>query len=173
MTALCWHLPIFPGRHQPSIFGTTELNFRVRDGNGWTLSVINTNYSFLSLLLATCLLYHHVLQNASVFLIFFRFFCKRPVLRKTVKRVPDSQGLSKAAGRVWTSLTNRRRDTRAFLRVSSQRGQHIQRSFGKAVGARLLQLPITPKAPFRPAAADSGVMSSLYVYIAVSHIKAG
>lgn len=40
----CWHLPIFPGRHQPSIFGTTELNFRVRDGNGWTLSVINTNY---------------------------------------------------------------------------------------------------------------------------------
>ena len=41
---MCWHLPIFPGRHQPSIFGTTELNFRVRDGNGWTLSVINTNY---------------------------------------------------------------------------------------------------------------------------------
>ena len=40
-------LPIFPGRHQPSIFGTTELNFRVRDGNGWTLSVINTNYSFV------------------------------------------------------------------------------------------------------------------------------
>ena len=41
---LCRHLPIFPGRHQPSIFGTTELNFRVRDGNGWTLSVIDTNY---------------------------------------------------------------------------------------------------------------------------------
>ena len=40
----CWHLPIFPGRHQPSIFGTTELNFCVRDGNRWTLSVINTNY---------------------------------------------------------------------------------------------------------------------------------
>ena len=44
MTALYWHFPIFPGRHQPSIFGTTELNFRVRDGNGWTLSVIDTNY---------------------------------------------------------------------------------------------------------------------------------
>ena len=40
---LCWRLPIFPGRHQPSIFGTIELNFRVRDGNGWTLNVINTN----------------------------------------------------------------------------------------------------------------------------------
>ena len=41
----CWRLPIFPGRRQPSIFGTIELNFRVRDGNGWTLTVINTNYS--------------------------------------------------------------------------------------------------------------------------------
>ena len=42
---LCWHLPIFPDRHQSSIFGTNELNFRVRHGNGWTLIVINTNYS--------------------------------------------------------------------------------------------------------------------------------
>ena len=40
---LCWHLPIFPGRRQPSIVGTSELNFRVRDGNGWTLTVIHTN----------------------------------------------------------------------------------------------------------------------------------
>ena len=30
-------LPIFPGRFQPSIFGANELNYRVRDGNGWTL----------------------------------------------------------------------------------------------------------------------------------------
>ena len=37
-------LPIFPGRLQPSIVGRTELNFRVRDGNGWTLDLINTNY---------------------------------------------------------------------------------------------------------------------------------
>ena len=36
-------LPIFPGRLQPSIVGRTELNFRVRDGNGWTLALINTN----------------------------------------------------------------------------------------------------------------------------------
>ena len=40
----CWRLPIVPGRRQPSIFGTSELNFRVRNGNGWTLTVINTNY---------------------------------------------------------------------------------------------------------------------------------
>ena len=37
-------LPIFPGSCPPSIFGTHELNYRVRDGNGWTLSVINTDY---------------------------------------------------------------------------------------------------------------------------------
>ena len=37
-------LPIFPGRLQPSIFGAGELNCRVRDGNGWTLTAINTNY---------------------------------------------------------------------------------------------------------------------------------
>ena len=37
-------LPIFPGRRQPSIFGTSELNCRVRDGNGWTLTVISTDF---------------------------------------------------------------------------------------------------------------------------------
>ena len=36
-------LPIFPGRHQPSIVGRNELNYRVRNGNGWTLTLINTN----------------------------------------------------------------------------------------------------------------------------------
>ena len=36
-------LPIFPGRHQPSIVGRNELNYRVRNGNGWTLALINTN----------------------------------------------------------------------------------------------------------------------------------
>ena len=39
-------LPIFPGRLQPSIVGRSELNFRVRDGNGWTLALINTNYLY-------------------------------------------------------------------------------------------------------------------------------
>ena len=37
-------LPIFPGRRQPSIFGASELNCRVRNGNGWTLTAINTDY---------------------------------------------------------------------------------------------------------------------------------
>ena len=37
-------LPIFPARLQASIFGRSELNFRVRNGNGWTLALINTNY---------------------------------------------------------------------------------------------------------------------------------
>ena len=37
-------LPIFPGRLQPSIVSRSELNFRVRDGNGWTLALISTNY---------------------------------------------------------------------------------------------------------------------------------
>ena len=37
-------LPIFPGRHQPSIVGEYELNFCVRDGNRWTLIAINTNF---------------------------------------------------------------------------------------------------------------------------------
>ena len=40
---LCWRVPIFPGRFQPSIFGTTELNFCVRNGNRWTLCVNLTN----------------------------------------------------------------------------------------------------------------------------------
>ena len=36
-------LPIFPVRLQTSIFGAGELNFRVRNGNGWTLTAINTD----------------------------------------------------------------------------------------------------------------------------------
>ena len=36
-------LPILPGRHQPSIVGRDELNYRVRNGNGWTLILISTN----------------------------------------------------------------------------------------------------------------------------------
>ena len=39
----CWHRAIFPVRRQTSIVATDELNFRVRNGNGWTLVVIDTN----------------------------------------------------------------------------------------------------------------------------------
>ena len=38
-----WRRPIFPGRYQPSIVGTAQLNFRVRNGNGWTLCAKDTN----------------------------------------------------------------------------------------------------------------------------------
>ena len=41
---LCWHRAIFPVRRQTSIFATDELNFRVRNGNGWTLALISTDY---------------------------------------------------------------------------------------------------------------------------------
>ena len=37
-------LPIFPASHPASIVGADELNFRVRNGNGCTLHVDNTNH---------------------------------------------------------------------------------------------------------------------------------
>ncbi len=36
-------LPIFTCSHPHTIVGTHELNFCVRNGNRWTLMVINTN----------------------------------------------------------------------------------------------------------------------------------
>ena len=36
-------LPIFPGRLQPSIVSRSELNYCVRNGNRWTLTLISTN----------------------------------------------------------------------------------------------------------------------------------
>ena len=50
----CWRQPIVPGRCQPSIFSTNELNFCVRYGNRWTLVVINTNYSVCRLIWRLC-----------------------------------------------------------------------------------------------------------------------
>ena len=41
-------LPIFPGRLQPSIVSRSELNYRVRNGNGWTLALISTNLYMLT-----------------------------------------------------------------------------------------------------------------------------
>ncbi len=64
-------LPIFPGRRQPSIFGAGELNFRVRDGNGWTLTAISTNFvdagsvSFASALGESSLTSLHLLSDKS------------------------------------------------------------------------------------------------------------
>ena len=38
-------LPIFTSRFQLTIFGTSELNFCVRNGNRWDLTVIDTDRS--------------------------------------------------------------------------------------------------------------------------------
>ena len=38
-------LLIFPGSRPPSIVSVRVLNFCVRDGNRWTHTTINTNYS--------------------------------------------------------------------------------------------------------------------------------
>ena len=51
----CRHRPIFPGRFQPSIFGTNELNFCVRNGNRWDLIVINTDVPHSTLVKIECL----------------------------------------------------------------------------------------------------------------------
>ena len=39
----CRRRLIFPGGYPPSIFSAEELNYRVRDGNGWTLFAIDTD----------------------------------------------------------------------------------------------------------------------------------
>ena len=54
------HRLIFPGRLQPSIFSTRELNYRVRNGNGWILAVIDTDYSFFLKVIPSKLNNHHI-----------------------------------------------------------------------------------------------------------------
>ena len=49
-------LPIFPGRRQPSIVSRNELNYRVRNGNGWTLALISTNYVIRSYRRTSCII---------------------------------------------------------------------------------------------------------------------
>ena len=39
-------LPIFTSRFQLTIFGTSELNFCVRNGNRWNLTVIDTDHIY-------------------------------------------------------------------------------------------------------------------------------
>ena len=97
---LCWRKLIFPGRHQPSIFSASELNFRVRDGNGWTLAAINTN--------CVCCLTGQLNYNTTLFSemqplfqIFLKSFWKavkrhiRPVLFR--KRSPGRVSVQRAA----------------------------------------------------------------------------
>ena len=37
----------FPGSHPPSIIDAEELNFRVRDGNGWFLFAFATGFGYI------------------------------------------------------------------------------------------------------------------------------
>ena len=89
-------LPIFPARLQASIVGRNELNFRVRNGNGWTLILINTNY-LLSLreslqrklirfdrrCLSTLIILPYLLRFVKHFLNFFEF--KKVVTRTGIE----------------------------------------------------------------------------------------
>ena len=72
-------LSIFPGRRQPSIVDRNELNYRVRNGNGWTLILISTNsmsssfprkqtilYCFASYLSSTKLNFKYRIWNSMV-----------------------------------------------------------------------------------------------------------
>ena len=72
-------LSIFPGRRQPSIVDRNELNYRVRNGNGWTLILISTNsmssstarkqtilYCFASYLSSTKLNFKYQIWNSMV-----------------------------------------------------------------------------------------------------------
>ena len=68
----CRRRPIFPGSCPPSIFGTIELNYRVRDGNGWNLNVIDTDW-LKSFPLKQGTLYYSKCPLSSLFLIFLLF----------------------------------------------------------------------------------------------------
>ena len=63
-------LPIFPARLQASIVGRNELNFRVRNGNGWTLILINTKY--VAVVLSTVDIILAICDLSSTFLKFFQ-----------------------------------------------------------------------------------------------------
>ena len=73
---LCRHRLIFPGRFQPSIVSTDELNYRVRDGNGWTLIAKNTDLRLRhSVFVSFSLAIIHAPQTfVNSFLIFFHKF---------------------------------------------------------------------------------------------------
>ena len=60
-------LPIFPTSHPVSIVGGSELNFCVRYGNRWTLSVINTNLLTFVSLLRTVLIILRAAPNVNTF----------------------------------------------------------------------------------------------------------
>ena len=69
----CWRLSIVPGRLQPSIVDINELNFCVRDGNRWTLVIIDTNYS-VAVVLDGLDIITHLKRKCKPFFKIFRIF---------------------------------------------------------------------------------------------------
>ena len=65
---LCRHRPIFPSGFPLSIFGAVELNYRVRDGNGWTLNAINTDCEELFVLRRTLTIITEKTRKSTLFL---------------------------------------------------------------------------------------------------------
>ena len=84
--AECRHRPIFPEGFPSSIFGVNELNYRVRDGNGWTLITINTDCAVLFASAVSFSLDIISLRKAFVNTFFKLFY----IFLKKVFRVPFS-----------------------------------------------------------------------------------
>ena len=87
---LCRHCLIFPGRFQPSIVSTDELNFCVRDGNRWTLIAKDTDLYVVVCSTQRKLLYNKQIRLSTLFLKVFYIFLKKsgaaiclPLLFKT------------------------------------------------------------------------------------------
>ena len=80
---LCRRRPIFPGRCPPSLFGAVELNYRVRDGNGWDLNAIDTDCTHK--VLPACLII--LAPDARFVKSFFSFF--RVFRQKNPKRIEN------------------------------------------------------------------------------------
>ena len=71
---LCRHCLIFPGRFQPSIVSTDELNFCVRDGNRWTLIAKDTDLYVVVCSTQRKLLYNKQIRLSTLFLKVFYIF---------------------------------------------------------------------------------------------------
>ena len=87
-------LPVFPGRRQPSIVGGDELNYRVRNGNGWTLTPINANFMSSGLP-----------ENIRI-LFAFRFFVKSFLPERTGDPYRIRTDVNGVRGRCLNHLTN-------------------------------------------------------------------
>ena len=95
---LCRHRLIFPGRFQPSIVSTDELNYRVRDGNGWTLIAKNTDYRMLFVTSVSFSVAYYILTKCvcqPFFANFLDFFEKSFLLSLLAEGLPSGRAGTK------------------------------------------------------------------------------